>query len=124
MKNFRLTDSEYEKFMSWLKAQNFNFTPELEHKMETLIASAKNEKYYDQLQSSLSDLKSKITQARGNDLVRLKSEIQQVLEEEIAFHYLLSQGQIDASLDRDPEIVAARKLLNDKSRYQQLLSVQ
>ena len=124
MKKFRLSDGEYEKFMSWLKNRNFTFTPELEHKIETLITSAKNEKYYDQLQSSLSDLKNKITQARGNDLIRFKSEIQRVLEEEIAFHYLLSQGQVDVSLDRDPEVIEARKLLNDKSRYQQLLSVQ
>lgn len=124
MRNFRLTDSEYEKFMNWLKTQNFTFTPELEHKMETLIASAKNEKYYDQLQASLSDLKNKITQARGNDLIRFKSEIQRVLEEEIAFHYLLSQGQVDVSLDRDPEVIEAKKLLNDKAKYQKLLSIQ
>ncbi len=124
MKNFRMTDNDYEKFKNWLKTQNFNFTPELEHKMETLIASAKNEKYYDQLQTSLSDLKNKITQARSNDLSRFRPEIQRVLEEEIAFHYLLSQGQVDVSIDRDPELIEARKLLNNKSKYQQLLSVQ
>ncbi len=124
MKDFRMSDSEYEKFMEWLKKQNFKFTPELEHKIESMIASAKNEKYYDQLQSSLADLKNKITQARGNDLIRFKSEIQRVLEEEIAFHYLLSHGQVDVSFDRDSEILEARKLLSDKARYQQLLSVQ
>jgi carboxyl-terminal processing protease len=124
MKNFRLSDSEYEKFMSWLKSQNFKFTPELEHKIEALISSAKSEKYYDQLQTSISDLKNKITQARGNDLIRFRPEIQCVLEEEIAFHYSLSQGQVDVSFDRDSEIVEARKLLSDNSRYNKLLSVQ
>ncbi|GHM99675.1 peptidase S41 [Cytophagales bacterium WSM2-2] len=122
MRNFRLTDAEYDKFVEWAKSQKFNFTPELERKMETLVASAKNEKYYDQLQPSLTDLKNKITQARSNDLIRFKTEIAKVLEEEIGFHSLLTKGQVDVSLDRDAEILAAKKLLNDQERYKQLLS--
>jgi carboxyl-terminal processing protease len=124
MKSFRLSDNEYENFLNWLKTQKFSFTPELERKMDLLIASAKTEKYYDQLQSSLSDLKSKIIQSRSNDLIRFKAEIERVLEEEIAFHYLLSQGQIDVSLDRDVEVLAAKKLLSDQAKYHQLLSAQ
>ena len=124
MKSFRLSDSDYEKFTTWLKGQKFTFTPELEHKMDMLIASAKGEKYYDQLQSPLFDLKNKITQARGNDLIRFKSEIGRVLEEEIAFHYLLSHGQVDVSIDRDAEILAAKKMLSDQTKYHQLLSTQ
>src|SRR5258708_2643874 len=124
LKSFRLNDSDYEKFTTWLKGQKFTFTPELEHKMDMLIASAKGEKYYDQLQSSLFDLKNKIVQARGNDLVRFKSEIGRVLEEEIAFHYLLSHGQVDVSIDPDPEILPAKKMLSDQTKYHQLLSTQ
>jgi carboxyl-terminal processing protease len=124
MKTFRLNDTEYENFLNWIKTQKFSFAPELEHKMETLISSAKAEKYYDQLQAPLAELKNKIVQSRSNDLVRFKSEIARVIEEEIAFHYLLSQGQVDVSIDRDVEIVAARKLLNDQTKYHQLLSAQ
>lgn len=122
MRNFRMTDPEYDKFVEWVKTQRFNFTPELEHKMESLITSAKTEKYYDQLQTPLAELKSKISQARSNDLTRFKPEIEKVLEEEIAFHTLLSKGQVDVSVDRDPEILAAKKLFNDSERYKQLLS--
>lgn len=124
MKSFKLSNDEYEKFTTWLKSQKFAFTPELEHKADLLIASAKGEKYYDQLQSSLSELKNKIILARGNDLIRFKPEIERVLEEEIAFHYLLSQGQVDVSIDRDPEILEAKKILSDQAKYHQLLSVQ
>lgn len=124
MKSFRLSDSDYEKFTVWLKGQKFTFTPELEHKMDLLMTSAKTEKYYDQLQPSLAELKNRIVQARGNDLVRFKSEIGKVLEEEIAFHYLLSHGQVDVSIDRDGEILAAKKLLSDQAKYHQLLSTQ
>ncbi|HTH54739.1 MAG TPA: S41 family peptidase [Cyclobacteriaceae bacterium] len=124
MKSFRVNDAEYDKFISWITTQSFSFTPDLERKVDALIASAKTEKYYDHLQNSLVELKSKITQSRSNDLIRFKVEISRVLEEEIAFHYSLSQGQVDVSLDRDPEILAAKKLLNDRTKYNQLLSAQ
>jgi len=124
MKLFRVSDAEYEKFVNWIKAQKFSFTSELEQKADALIASAKTGKYYDHLQSPLTELKAKIVQSRSNDLIRFKAEIARVLEEEIGFHYLLSQGQVDVSLDRDPEIIAAKKLLNDRTKYNQLLSVQ
>jgi carboxyl-terminal processing protease len=124
MKSFRMSDAEYDKFTAWIKAQKFSFTSDLEHKVDVLIASAKTEKYYDHLQSPLAELKSKVAQSRGNDLVRFKSEISRVMEEEIAFHYFLSQGQVDVSLDRDPEILAAKNLLNDRTKYNQLLSAQ
>jgi len=124
MRTFRLSDDEYNKFSEWLRTQSFTFTPEVERKVDALIASAKNEKYYDQLQSPLTDLKNKITQSRSSDLVRFKSEITRILEDEISFHYQLAQGQTEVDLDRDQEIIEAKKLLSDLSRYHQLLSVQ
>ncbi len=124
MKAFRLSDEEYEKFVTWVHGQSFAYTPELENKMESVIASAKNEKYYDQLQQPLTELKNKIKQTRGNDMVRFKTEISRVLEEEIAFHYQLAQGQTEVSVDRDSEILAAKKLLRDQDKYKQLLSQQ
>ncbi|MBS1682975.1 MAG: PDZ domain-containing protein [Bacteroidetes bacterium] len=123
MKSFRLQDEEYLKFIEWLNVRHFTYTPEIKRKMETLEASAKDEKYFDQLQQSLAELKTKIDQAQRDDLKRFNSEIKKAIEEEIAFHYLLAQGQVDVDLDRDAEILAAAKLLQDNNPYQQLLSV-
>ncbi len=122
LKSFRLPDEEYEKFVGWVKGQHFTYPSELENKMEKLTASAKNEKYFDQLQPSLNDLRNKIAQVHANDLVRFKTEITRMLEEEIAFHLQLSQGQVDVNIDRDPEIIEAKKLLIDQARFKKLLS--
>ncbi len=124
MKAFKLADVDYEQFVSWVRNQKFVYTSELEDKVESVIASAKNEKYFDQLQSSLNDLKNKIAITHSNDFAYFKSEIERVLEQEIAFHYQLVQGQIDASMDKDQEIGVAKKLLADQTRYKQLLSLQ
>ncbi|HLZ16216.1 MAG TPA: S41 family peptidase [Cyclobacteriaceae bacterium] len=122
MRSFKLSDPDYEQFIAWVKGQRFVYTSELENKIESVIVAAKSEKYFDQLQSSLNDLKNKAAAAHGNDFTYYKSEIIRVLEQEIAFHYQLVQGQVDVSLEKDSEILAARKLLADPSRYQQLLS--
>src|SRR5260221_1184695 len=124
MKAFKFADVDYEQFVSWVRNQKFVYTSELEDKVESVIASAKNEKYFDQLQSSLNDLKNKIAITHSNDFAYFKSEIERVLEQEIAFHYQLVQGQIDASMDKDQEIGVAKKLLADQTRYKQLLSLQ
>lgn len=124
MKSFKLTDAEYEQFVSWVKNQQFAYSSDLETKIESVITSAKNEKYFDQLQPSLNDLKTQISLAHSNDFVRYKSELVKVIGQEIAFHYQLVPGQIEASMETDAEISAARKLLADPVHYKQLLSPQ
>ncbi len=122
MKSFKLTDSEYEQFVAWVKNQKFNYTTELENKVETIIALAKNEKSFDQLQPLLKELKNGILISHHNDFSQYKTEISEALEQEIAFHYYLFQGQIDVGINKDLELTAAKKLLIDQVRFKQLLS--
>lgn len=124
MRSFKLSDAEYDQFVAWVKGQRFVYTSEMDNKIESVIASAKTERYFDQLQSSLNDLKSKINLAHNSDFARYKTELVRALEQEIAFHYQLVQGQIDVGIDADLELVAAKKLLTDQNRYKQLLSLQ
>ncbi len=122
MKSFKLSDAEYKKFTDWIKAQQFSYSTELEKKANELITSAKNERYYDDLKVSLTELQNKIGQYRTTDLSRLRAEISSILEEEIGFHYQLIAGQVEVSLARDPEILEAKKLLADLSAYKKILS--
>lgn len=122
MQNFRLTDAEYQKFVSWVKDQKFTFSTELEGKANELIASAKRERYYDELQGQLKELKTKIEQSKNSALQRNKSELSRILEEEIAFHYRLAKGQIEVSMDRDPELVKATETLANQAGYKKILS--
>jgi carboxyl-terminal processing protease len=121
IRNFRLTEEEYQNFVAWAKGMNFTYTSDLEKQADELITSAKNEKYYDELQAPLKELKNKIKSSRENDLMRYKAEISRVLEEEIAYHYQLHQGQIEVSFDRDDELKEAIKVLTDSERYKKIL---
>jgi hypothetical protein len=93
----------------------------LEKKAQELVVSAKSERYYEDLKQSLTELQSKVSQYRNTDLIRLKSEIAPLLEEEIGFHYQLSEGQALVSLNRDKEVQEAKKILADQAAYKKLL---
>jgi carboxyl-terminal processing protease len=121
LRTFRLTDEEYQKFLSWLKEQNFSFSSETDKKTEELIASARREKYYDELQQPLRELKVKLEQNKANQLVRFKPELSRILEAEIAFHYRLAAGQVENTLSRDVEIQEAKKILANTAEYKKIL---
>jgi carboxyl-terminal processing protease len=121
IKDFHLTDQEYAQFDAWLKQQPFTYTTDLEKQAENLIAAAKNERYYADLQGNLTTLQAKIAQNHSTFLTRFRAEIQQFLEEEIAFHYELNKGKTEISLARDKEIVEARRILGDSEAYKKLL---
>ena len=121
MKNFKITEVEYEKFKAWLAKKDFTFTSELERQMDELIKTARNQRSYAELQDQLTSLKQKITSTRARDLVRFKDEITKALEIQIAFHYRLDQGQAEASTDLDPEIQEAKRVLSDIGAYKKLL---
>lgn len=122
MKNFRLSDQEYQKFVAWVSEQKFTYASELDQKADELIASAKREKYYDELQSQFSELKTRIEQNKNSALSRNKPELTRILEQEIAFHYQLSKGQVEVMLDRDPELTRANQVLSMAAEYHKILS--
>jgi carboxyl-terminal processing protease len=122
LRTFRLSDSEYQQFLAWVKEQKFSFESETDKKADDLIASAKRERYYNELQSSLKELKVKMDQNKNGALLKFKPEVSKILEEEIAFHYQLAKGQAEVSMDRDPEILEAKRILANSAEYKKLLS--
>jgi carboxyl-terminal processing protease len=122
LKSFKLSEEEYQKFVSWLKQNNFTYATPLEKSTNDMLEAAKKDNYYDQLKDELSDLKAKIEANKSNDLIRFKDQITEYLEEQIAFHYALSQGLAEVSLYRSKEINEAKKVLSEVSNYKRLLN--
>jgi carboxyl-terminal processing protease len=122
LRNFRLSDSDYQKFLVWIREQKFSFESETDKRADELIASAKRERYYDELQTALKELKGKMDQNKSSALLKFKPEVSRILEEEIAFHYQLAKGQVEVSIDRDPEILEAKRILANPVEYKKFLS--
>lgn len=123
LKKFALSDQEYERFIAFLKENKFTYSTPLERSAKQLIESAKNEKYFPELESSLSQLKLKIENGKQDDYSRFRNEIRQVLEEQIAFHYGLNEGQADVSLKRDHAVQRAKAVLQEETDYRKILAI-
>jgi carboxyl-terminal processing protease len=120
-REFRLTDAEYNDFAKWLGDKEYDYTTQVEKDLGTLEASAKKEKYFDQIQDQLKSLKTKMSHSKDADLNTFKPELKTLLEQEIAGHYYLQKGLKEASFATDPEMKAALDLFKDLNRYGTIL---
>lgn len=120
-REFRLTDAEYQEFTKWLGDKEYDYTTQVEKDLGTLEASAKKEKYFDQIQDQLKSLKTKMSHSKDADLNTFKPELKTLLEQEIAGHYYLQKGLKESSFATDPEMKAALDLFKDMGRYNSTL---
>jgi carboxyl-terminal processing protease len=66
-------------------------------------------------------LLKKISPDKNEDLKRFKEEITWFLENEIISRYYYEDGRIEMSLVNDPFIIEAKKILDDKAKYDAIL---
>lgn len=120
--DIRLSESEYDEFIKWLSNKEFDYVTKMETRTKELIETAKAEKRYDQLRSSLSALEKAARHNKNEDLKTFKEEILMLLEQEIAGRYFYEKGMIESAFTKDPDVQEAISILNDPARYQAILN--
>lgn len=121
-REFKLSDAEYNEFVKWLADKNFDYTTKVEKSIDELIAHAKKEKYYQDIEKQIQSLRTQVMHNKESDLQKFKDEITQMLEEEIVSRYYWHKGLVEASFDRDAELTAAIQLLDDNANYAKILT--
>lgn len=122
LRTFRLSDAEYVKFTEWMKRQKFTYQTGVETSARELTKAARQERYFSELESDLNELQKRIETNKGTELVKSKKEITEVLEQQIAFHHALAEGEAEVSLPRDKTVGEAIKILSDANRYKAILA--
>lgn len=120
-REFRLSDKEYEEFVTWASGQDYSYNTSTEKYLKKTREFAEKENYLDAIAADLDVLEKKLKEDKEKDLQKHKKEIKAYLEQEIAARYYFRKGRIQNTLDNDPEIEAAVNLLNDKSKYDEIL---
>lgn len=118
---FQLTDTEYEAFMEYLAGKNYSYTTDTEKELEELVKIAKKEKYWDMAESEFESLEKTLKSKKNQDLVIFKSEIEEILVNEIVSRYYYQRGRIESSLATDKALGEAKRVLADPSEYQSIL---
>ncbi len=119
---FAMSNADYDEFAEFVLSFDVNYTTNTEKTYEKLLATAKEEEYYDEAIAEFEALRAKILPYGRNDLYKFRSDIQLVLENEIVSRYYFQQGRIKAALARDKSIDMAREVFSNGS-YSNILSV-
>jgi carboxyl-terminal processing protease len=124
LKDFQLTEVQYNQFSNWLTTQNFKYSTAMEKSSKQLVEAAKQERYFAEMEHQLNQLKKQVDENKAHDLIRFKSEIKYLLEQQIAFHYDLTEGQSAVSLRNDQAVSEAAVVLTNMLSYKKVLSPQ
>ncbi|MEX2514054.1 MAG: S41 family peptidase [Cyclobacteriaceae bacterium] len=120
-RNFEVSDELYQDFVNWLADKEYDYTTRVEKTIDDLEDYAQKEKYYEDIKEELASLKKSVGHSKEQDLITFNEEIKEALIDEIVSRYYYHEGKIEASLDRDQEIIKSLEVLEDQNVYAMLL---
>jgi carboxyl-terminal processing protease len=119
---FVFSDSDYQDFINFAKGRHFTYNTQSEEFLNKLETIAKEEKYYNKAQNEFNALKSILANDLNKDLITFKDEIKDLISEEILQRYYYKKGSLAYNLKADVVVKKAVEILNDKARYNKILS--
>ncbi len=123
-RSFKLGDEDYKEFLTLVKGKEFNYKTTTEIRFEELKKTAKKENYYSGAEAEFDAIFAKIKADKTADLERFKPEIKELIENEIVSRYYYQKGRTEASFNYDEYLQDAISVLNDQSRYKNILTGQ
>lgn len=120
-RSFRISDALYNEFVAYVQQHEFHYDTESLKKLDELIATAKKERYYAHSEAQIEALRKELAPDRSEELLRFRSDIEEVLKNEIVSRYEFQTGRAKASLATDPYILKGTELLTS-GRYTSILA--
>ncbi len=121
LSQFSFTDQDFNEFRSFLESRKFSYKTNTEESLSELIANARREKYYDLHRDLFINLEKELNHTLDQDLVTFRSEITELLEDEILSRYFYEEGSIEWSLKTDEQVKKAIEILNNRNNYNSIL---
>lgn len=122
VKDFTLSNEEYNQFLSYLKQKNFSYKTKNETELEKIKKVAEEEGSYKTFKQEYEDLLVKLKNSKENDLQEARPIIKRLLEEEIVSRYYFQKGRLEFSLKNDSDVKLAAEVLKDNARITTILT--
>ncbi len=119
---FKLSEQDWQEFMAFLKGKDYEYSTDTEEILAKVEKTAKEEKYFEAIKTDYEDMRAKLKADKKADLEKYKSDIKEILQDEIAARYYYQKGRIQASFDDDADIQEAVKLLRNPTEYNHILT--
>ncbi|NJB87212.1 carboxyl-terminal processing protease [Lewinella marina] len=111
---------DWDRFEAFLNRADFSFTSKAEQLLEEAAERAAEEGY--DITADLAAIQERVDREQAAAIAGLKEEIIDIIEKEIAGRYYYQRGQVQMGLRNDKEVQEAIAILNDRQRYDDLLS--
>ena len=118
---FEITDEIYDDFRRYLSDKDYTYSTSTEKYLDDLKTIAKEEKYYDEVESDIAALEAKLKTDKNRDLTKYREEISEMLKSEILSRYYYQKGRVEGSLIHDKDVLKAVEILSDKAQYTKIL---
>lgn len=112
----------FNEFTSYIKSKEFNYTPEVEKKLNALMEDLDKNKINGKILSAANKLKDELKNYFDKELEKYKSEILSYVKIELANRYYNQQKSLEESLKYDKQFITALKLFKDELIFNKLLN--
>ena len=117
-----MSDSLYNDFCLFIQDKDYDYVTRTEKNINRLESQAKEDKYYDMLSSEFMKLKLTMQNIINKDTENHKSELKELLEQEIVHRYYYQRGDIEVQFDDDMDWASCKEILTDSTGYNQYLT--
>ena len=119
--SFKISDAEYNDFLAFTEKKGFEFGTIAEKELETVKKAAQYENCWDEIKLQHELMLKTIAEHKKKDLMENKTEICDILQQEIASRYYYQKGRIESTLSDDIWLKSALDVLNATTVYSSIL---
>lgn len=120
---YALDEETYNDFISYVKSlSDFNYSTLAEDKLIDLKEQIKKDSSYRDLEHELLTIESRLKGDISRDLIRYKSEIVPLIENEIVSRFYFQKGKTVHSFSFSESIKASKRIFESKAEYEKLLN--
>ncbi|WP_299609718.1 S41 family peptidase [uncultured Aquimarina sp.] len=118
---FKFTDKDYEDFKKFVKESGFDYETATEKSLKKSLEVARRDKLDTDIKESYNALLATIKTSKAKGLDTYKTEIANLLTDEIVKRYSYREGLYNYYINNNPEIEKSKEILGNKSKYESIL---
>ncbi len=118
---FKLTDAEYKAFKEYVLTQDFTYSTASEEILKEMKEAAEEEGFYEDASAEYEALLEKVVPSKERDLEKFKSEIVELLENEIVSRYHYQTGRTEHAFNYDDDMKEVFRLFENLEEYNTIL---
>jgi len=111
----------FDEFISYLKDRKFTYKTATSTALESLVATAKRDKYYDLNADKFTELEKSLAVDLETDLRLFRPELEELIEDDLMERYFYEEGALEHSARKDSTVIKAVELLKDQAKYKSIL---